>query len=119
MRVGLSHSREAVFHIGWDVGAWNCDRNPKSRDALVILADHGNGKPQWAGGCAGLNLRSELNDHVGGALITAFLGRCGVEGEKSVRAIAIDAPLGWPAPMCALLATGSTAYVPGSADENP
>lgn len=23
--------------IGWDVGAWNCDKNPISRDALVVL----------------------------------------------------------------------------------
>lgn len=26
-----------VFYMGWDVGGWNCDRNTKSRDALVIL----------------------------------------------------------------------------------
>ena len=25
------------FYIGWDVGGWNCDKNGKSRDALVIL----------------------------------------------------------------------------------
>lgn len=25
------------FFIGWDVGAWNCDKNRKSRDAIVIL----------------------------------------------------------------------------------
>ena len=25
------------FSIGWDVGGWNCDKNGKSRDALVIL----------------------------------------------------------------------------------
>ena len=23
--------------IGWDVGGWNCDKNPTSRDALVVL----------------------------------------------------------------------------------
>lgn len=23
--------------IGWDVGAWNCDKNSSSRDALVVL----------------------------------------------------------------------------------
>jgi hypothetical protein len=119
MPVGSPHSREALFHIGWDVGAWNCDRNKESRDALVILADHGIGKPQRAGACAGLNLRSELNDQFGCGLITAFLRRCGVDPERPVRTIAVDTPLGWPAPMRALLATGYTANVPLSADQNP
>ncbi len=27
------------FFVGWDVGGWNCDRNTKSRDAIVILDD--------------------------------------------------------------------------------
>ncbi|MCF7787147.1 MAG: DUF429 domain-containing protein [Prosthecobacter sp.] len=27
------------FYIGWDVGGWNCDKNGKSRDAIVILDD--------------------------------------------------------------------------------
>lgn len=26
-----------AFFIGWDVGAWNCDSNARSRDAIVIL----------------------------------------------------------------------------------
>lgn len=25
------------FFIGWDVGGWNCDKNGRSRDAIVIL----------------------------------------------------------------------------------
>ena len=25
------------FFIGWDVGGWNCDKNGKSRDAIVVL----------------------------------------------------------------------------------
>lgn len=25
------------YYIGWDVGAWNGDRNAASRDAIVIL----------------------------------------------------------------------------------
>ena len=28
--------REHLF-IGWDVGGWNCDRNPNSRDALFVV----------------------------------------------------------------------------------
>jgi hypothetical protein len=25
------------YFIGWDVGGWNCEANPNSRDAIVIL----------------------------------------------------------------------------------
>ncbi len=25
------------YFVGWDVGAWNCDKNGTSRDAIVIL----------------------------------------------------------------------------------
>lgn len=28
------------FSIGWDVGGWNCDKNGKSRDALVNAVSH-------------------------------------------------------------------------------
>jgi hypothetical protein len=27
----------STLFMGWDVGGWNCDRNPASRDALVVL----------------------------------------------------------------------------------
>ena len=27
----------SALFIGWDVGGWNCDKNPASRDALVVL----------------------------------------------------------------------------------
>ena len=45
------------FYIGWDVGGWNCEKNGKSRDAIVILdaALQIVGKP-WRG-----NLRTTLN----------------------------------------------------------
>jgi hypothetical protein len=32
-----STSQPKSFSIGWDVGAWNYDKNSKSRDAIVIL----------------------------------------------------------------------------------
>ncbi|EGR0160774.1 hypothetical protein AB5A11_003432 [Vibrio cholerae] len=45
-----------AWHIGWDVGAWNCEKNANSRDALVVLNQHGGlvGKP-WRG-----NLRDTI-----------------------------------------------------------
>ena len=26
----------ATYYVGWDVGAWHCDKNTNSRDAIVI-----------------------------------------------------------------------------------
>ncbi|PAR26763.1 hypothetical protein [Vibrio metoecus] len=39
-----------AWYIGWDVGAWNCEKNANSRDALVVLNPQGElvGKP-WRG----------------------------------------------------------------------
>ena len=100
--------------VGWDVGAWNCDRNDKSRDALVVLAEGAHGNPRWAGGCAGLNLRPDLNEYAGNALISAYLRRCRINS-RTVRTIAIDTPLGWPTPFRALINTGVTVTIPAQA----
>lgn len=45
-----------AWYMGWDVGAWNCEKNAKSRDALLVLNQHGElvGKP-WRG-----NLRDSI-----------------------------------------------------------
>lgn len=45
-----------AWYIGWDVGAWNCEKNANSRDALVVLNHQGElvGKP-WRG-----NLRDTI-----------------------------------------------------------
>lgn len=50
-------SPDSLF-VGWDVGGWDCDRNPNSRDALVIVDDQRRilGRP-WRG-----NLRKAIND---------------------------------------------------------
>ena len=61
--------QEQSLYIGWDVGAWNCDRNKASRDAVVVVSDSENGGPQFCGGVAALNLRPELNTCLGSALI--------------------------------------------------
>jgi hypothetical protein len=52
-----SKLKPSAFYIGWDVGGWNCDKNGKSRDALVILDADMNliGKP-WRG-----NLSETIN----------------------------------------------------------
>jgi len=45
------------FALGWDVGGWNCDKNPTSRDALILLdANHHQVGQSWRG-----NLREVIN----------------------------------------------------------
>lgn len=82
------------FSIGWDVGGWNCDKNGKSRDAIVVLDSglHLVGEP-WRG-----NLRESI-----GAAATArdwlatLFGRCKAEapGPGASVTMAIDTPLGF------------------------
>ena len=50
-----------TYFLGWDVGGWNCDKNGKSRDAIVILNQNVEivGKP-WRG-----NLRVPIKDMIG------------------------------------------------------
>ncbi|WP_445426020.1 hypothetical protein [Alishewanella sp. HL-SH06] len=47
---------QQAWYIGWDVGAWNCEKNANSRDALLVLNQHGElvGQP-WRG-----NLRDTI-----------------------------------------------------------
>jgi hypothetical protein len=111
--------QEQSLYIGWDVGAWNCDRNKASRDAVVVVSDSENGGLQFCGGVAALNLRPELNTCLGSALIDGFLRRCSVLSCLPVRVIAVDTPLGWPLPMRRLLSAGITTRIPENADENP
>ena len=83
------------YFIGWDVGAWNCDKNGKSRDAIVILDESLTivGQP-WRG-----NLRKSIatatttNDW-----LNALFAKCEAEHpERSGRVtMAIDTPLGFP-----------------------
>jgi hypothetical protein len=46
---GMRSDEDQVF-IEWDVGGWNCEKNPNSRDALVVLDASGTriGQP-WRG----------------------------------------------------------------------
>lgn len=91
---------DQVF-IGWDVGGWNCDRNPNSRDALVVLDGAGAriGQP-WRG-----NLRQTLNAATTGSdFLTAILTLCKLSPPAGAKAtIAIDAPLGFSAAFAQLV----------------
>ena len=82
------------FCIGWDVGGWNCDRNPSSRDAIAIL-DSGLaivGQP-WRG-----NLRECINTAATPAeFLRGLFSRCNAApvSESAHVTLAIDTPLGF------------------------
>lgn len=115
------------FYIGWDVGGWNCEKNGKSRDAIVILdaALQIVGKP-WRG-----NLRPTLNAvNRTDAFIDALFALCGCSsglalGAEAAQppapriALAIDTPLGFPQAFVALV-TGLQCVGPiGQSSTNP
>ena len=81
------------FSIGWDVGGWNCDKNGKSRDALVILDAEQKivGKP-WRG-----NLRLAINEATDSAdWIGRLFALCAAVAPTQPKVtLAIDTPLGF------------------------
>ncbi len=83
------------FAIGWDVGGWNCDKNNKSRDAIVILDD--------TLAIIGQPLRGNLRECIAAATTTrdwlrALFDNCHeVYPDEPVNVtMAIDTPLGFP-----------------------
>lgn len=92
MNPGVSHPS---FFIGWDVGGWNCDRNRRSRDAIVILDDTKAivGNP-WRGNLSKcIANSSETTDW-----LQALFGKCQAQCPETLPNVtmAIDAPLGFP-----------------------
>jgi hypothetical protein len=89
-----SNRHATAYSIGWDVGGWNCDRNTKSRDAIIIL----NGKlgvvgQPWRG-----NLRETINEaSTSRDWISRLFGLCknSLMDSKIVATLAIDTPLGF------------------------
>lgn len=107
------------LYIGWDVGGWNCARNPRARDALCVLRSENDGTrligEPWQG-----NLRNALNESRGSELMRAVLRCCRVEAEEPFKmTIAIDAPLGWPLAMLRLFDNGDTVAAPDDFRQNP
>lgn len=109
----------ADLFLGWDVGAWNCDQNPRSRDALCALEIRG-AEPVVVGKAWRGNLRDLLCAHEGSALVDAMLKLLDVDPDKQGHlTIAIDTPLAWPKPMIDLVTAGIVEDVPLKADRNP
>lgn len=82
------------YYVGWDVGGWNCDKNQKSRDAIVILnASRRQVGKEWRG-----NLRTMLAQSASAADWLGELFRlCVTEypGAGTPVTVAIDTPLGF------------------------
>ena len=106
-----------TLFIGWDVGAWNCEKNGKSRDALVVL--NTNAEPvgkAWRG-----NLRDTLAScNSLPELLQALSRLCDFTlADNQPVVIAIDTPLGFSADFVALLqGTASSTHFKASS-ENP
>lgn len=83
------------FFIGWDVGGWNCDRNSKSRDAIVILnKDLAIVGTPWRG-----NLRECIATSSGSnEWLKTLFEKCETKYPEPspIITMAIDAPLGFP-----------------------
>jgi len=107
---------KTTLYIGWGVGGWNCDNNPASRDALVVLDASLNlvGTP-WRG-----NLRTTLNEaNSSRALINRLLALCHHVANDDERVVmAIDTPLALPQALLAL-ARGEPVDALGRSQENP
>ncbi len=110
-------AQASLFYIGWDVGGWNCDKNGKSRDALVILdADLKLvGKPWWG------NLRSAINEATDSAdWIKRLFALCNtVPPSQSRITLAIDTPLGFSDAFVRLATQRNHAGEVGSSATNP
>jgi predicted nuclease with RNAse H fold len=82
------------YYIGWDVGGWNCDKNSKSRDAIVILNNDREqvGNP-WRGNLSKVLASSNSTEE----LLTSLFSLCKTSGPiGTFRAVmAIDTPLGF------------------------
>jgi len=89
-----SAGKPKSFSIGWDVGAWNCDKNPDSRDAIVILDS--------TLAIVGQPWRGNLRECISGVVTTtewlnALFSKCkaGPFDRSMQITMAIDTPLGF------------------------
>lgn len=113
---------QQALYIGWDVGAWNCEKNANSRDALVVLNYHGElvGKP-WRG-----NLRDTIAaaaSYTDWLLTVAKL--CHFDDKTTARfteqnvLMAIDTPLGFSNGLLQLLQGEAVATPFTASRDNP
>ena len=106
------------YYIGWDVGGWNCDKNRKSRDAIVILdAQKQHVGTPWRG-----NLRDTINEAVDAQdWLSRIFALCGAESpnEPFSATAGIDTPLGFSESIIGLVSRLEMAGPIGQSDNNP
>ena len=91
-----------MWHIGWDVGGWDCERNANSRDAVTILGSDGKMLGvAWRG-----NLRTVIGQSdTASEWVAAIAQLCEINFPTDQKAVfAIDASLGFPAALLRLCA---------------
>jgi hypothetical protein len=112
-----SRPQPSVFYIDWDVGGWNCDKNSKSRDALVMLdADLKLVGNPWRG-----NLRTTINE---AADSTEWINRLftlckAVPPSRPQITLSIDTPLGFSNAFTRMVTLRDHAGKVGSSATNP
>lgn len=106
------------YYIGWDVGGWNCDKNSKSRDAIVILdASLAIVGQPWRG-----NLGSQINTaETSGAWIQALFQLCAADQPQTGLHfyLAIDIPLGFSQEFVSLITELRGVATLGDSSSNP
>jgi len=110
--------RSRPYYIGWDVGGWNCDKNPRSRDAIAILDSSLSliGQP-WRG-----NLRERINEaETPGEWIKILFTLCGSKLPDNPHRVtlAIDTPLGFSSAFVRLVTELGHAGQIDSSKSNP
>lgn len=103
------------YYIGWDVGAWNCDKNKSSRDAIVIITPDGkivfgkrNNVKEW------LNTSQTTKE-----ILSQFFKHCGLQYYDEEVVLAIDTPLGFSQAFINLITNYSILEPIGNFSKNP
>ncbi len=114
----IINNNNAAWYIGWDVGGWNCCKNKKIRDAIVILdAKHKIVGTPWRG-----NLRECINScSTSIEWIAALFKLCRsrVSPESGPVTLVIDTPLGLSEAFIQLITQSKAAASIGASKTNP
>lgn len=106
------------FYMGWDVGGWNCDKNALSRDALVVLNEHG----QMIGNAWRGNIREIINtsQNTRECILGLFeLCELALPETPFHVTLAIDTPLGFSTALIDLLTEFKAVNEIGDSQHNP
>ncbi|MGC9530192.1 MAG: hypothetical protein ACP5G2_06275 [Candidatus Bipolaricaulaceae bacterium] len=104
--------------VGWDVGGWDCDHNPRSRDAIVIL----NADLRIVGGPWRGNLRRAINAaRTPRQWLKALFTHCQADlpAGRLHATMAIDTPLGFSVGFTRLVTGRGHRGPVGPSQDNP